>query len=115
MDLVKVPTVHEWSKKYSYWFEGLYNWSIIHKDHAPVSIVDDTLDDLFHIAVVKQEGKPSHAVVAKGIEVVWDPNPGEKVTDLLDVMDWEYSILFVSLGETSMQSRLLKDYRNAKR
>ena len=115
MDMHKVPTVHEWSKKHNYWFEGMYQWSTLHMGHIPVSIVDDTLDDLFHIAVVKREGRPSHAVVAKGTEVVWDPSPEEKVINLLDVMDWEYSILFISVKDDSIQHRMLKDYRDAKR
>jgi hypothetical protein len=111
----EIPTVHEWSKQHSYWFKGFYNWSVLHMGHVPVAIVDDTLDDIFHIAIIRQEGTPSHAVVAKGTEVVWDPGAGEKVTDLLDVSEWEYSIVFLSVADDSMQSRLLKDYRDEQR
>jgi hypothetical protein len=115
MDLSKIPTVHEWSKSHNYWFDGMYTWSTLHMGHIPVSIVDDTLDDLFHIAVIRQEGKPAHSVVAKGTEVIWDPSGGEKIINLLDAAEWEYSIIFLCVGDNSMQSKLLKDYRNEQR
>lgn len=112
-ELEDVETVHAWGKRYPNWFDGLYNYSMINLGHAPVSVVDDTLDDLFHIAIVRpKEGLP-HCVIAKGMAVVWDPSPGDKLESLAEV-DWEYSILFVQVLGLCIQKSCQTSYSNWK-
>lgn len=114
-DLASIPTVHKWSKDDSqgYWFNEFYKWSRDILGYTPVSIVDDTMDDLFHIAVIKESTTGSHAVIARGVEVLWDPNPkGKIVTNLLDVAEWEYSLIFIKSKGKCVQARLEKEYQD---
>ena len=110
LPMEQVPTVHKWSKEHSYWFAGMYEW-VKSQGYIVTSIVDDTMDDLYHIAVIREDGKSeyAHAVIAKGTDVVWDPSPQEKAVDLLDVHDWEYSLLFVKVQGKCLQARLEKE------
>lgn len=116
MPLAAVPTVHKWAKDdpADYWFNGFYQWSSDVLGYIPVSIVDDTLDGLFHIAVIQERGKSFHAVVARGTEVVMDPNPKEeeRVNNLLDADKWEYSLLFIKSKGKCLQRKLEEDYES---
>ena len=111
LPLGSVPTVHKWSKENSYWFDGLVEW-VRTQGYETVSIVDDTLDGLYHIAVIRESGKSAHAVVCKGTNVIWDPAPTNKITNLLDEGEWEYSLLFVKVVGKCLQSRLEQELTN---
>ena len=107
-----VPGVHAWSKEDGDWFNGLYKWSKRELKHAVVAVVDDTLDDLFHIAVLRGEDEDyGHAVIAFGSTVVWDPNPieGQRATTL-DKLD--YSLVFIPLAGLSVQRACMLSWIN---
>ena len=106
LELDKVPGVHAWSKSHSYWYAGLDEWARSYLKHAPIAVVDDTLDGIFHIAVVEREGV-EHAVIARGQEIVWDPTPTGTDTLLGDVT---YSLVFIYLGGLSVQHAREMDY-----
>ena len=114
MPMNAVPTVHSWSKNdpQNYWFNGFHTWAVDVLGYTPVSIVDDTLDELFHIAVIQERGHAFHAVVARGTEVLMDPVkiPSERVTNLLDVESWEYSLIFIKSKGKCLQRKLEEDY-----
>ena len=108
MKMEHVPGVHKWSKESDYWFKGFYAWSTMVLGYTPIAVVDDTLDDIFHIAVTREGDAGAHAVIARGTEVVWDPNPNqkEKIVNLLDAAEWEYSLVFIkSKGKTRSNLR----------
>lgn len=114
MPLASVPTVHKWAKDdaQNYWFNGFHNWSSEILGYTPVSIVDDTLDGLFHIAVIQEKKGYFHAVVARGTEVIMDPHPdpSKRAKNLLDVDNWEYSLLFIKSKGKCLQRKLEEDY-----
>ena len=95
-----VPGVHEWGKL-GYWFDNFYNWSKEELGHVPIAVVDDTLEDLYYIAVLENSNNVPHAVIAKCMSVVWDPSPNDKITELDDTM---YGILFVHVDGLCMQN-----------
>ena len=110
VELATVPHQQVWQSKHANWFDGFYNFMMIEHGQAPVAVVDDTLDDLFHIAVIRPfvEGVP-HCVLAKGMDVVWDPNKNNKLESLAEV-EWEYSILFVQVSGLCLQKACQTSY-----
>jgi hypothetical protein len=107
LELEEVPGAHAWSKE-GYWFDGMYRWSKAMLKHTPIAVTDDTLDGLFHIAVVEADGV-SHAVIAYGPDIVWDPNPTPTLTNL-DTID--YSLVFVPFNGLSVQQACRLSYVN---
>jgi hypothetical protein len=99
MPLDSVPGVHAWGKK-GYWFDNFYEWSVKVLHHVPVAVTDDTLEDLYHIAVYETAKGVPHSVIAKCDTIIWDPTPNEKATEIEDTA---YRILFVQLGSLSIQ------------
>jgi hypothetical protein len=97
--LEDVPGVHAWSKK-GYWFDHFYEWSVKVLKHVPIAVTDDTLEDLYHIAVYENSKGVPHSVIAKCDDIIWDPSPNEKATEIEDTA---YRIVFVQLGSLSVQ------------
>jgi len=105
-----VPHVLDWKERYPNWYDGFHNFSLIFLNHVPVAVVDDTLDDLFHIAVFSEVGRLPHCVIAKGMDVVWDPHPSNKIASLADTENWEYSIVFVEVHGLTLQQACQASY-----
>ncbi len=103
MSLDEVPDVDTFDRDADGkgWFHSFYEWSKTTLHHIPVSVTDDTLDDLIHIEVIENYMGVCHAIISKGENMLHDPdsahNAGpERATD--------YRILFVPLN-TGVQKR----------
>lgn len=79
------------------WFDSFYDWSKEYVAHVPVVFaedqLDDTLDDIIHIAVTKTEKGVIHSRIYKGEDIIWDPT--YKATDKQEPL---YRIIFVPLN-----------------
>jgi hypothetical protein len=109
LELDEVPGAHAWSKSHNYWFDGMYEWSKSKLHHIPVAITDDTLDDLFHIAMIETGEGKTHAVIAYGQTIVWNPTPNHEVKDLSKLT---YSLIFVNYNGLSVQNACRMSYIN---
>ena len=107
LELEEVPGAHAWAKSHDYWFAGMYEWSKKKLNHIPIAVTDDTLDDLFHIAMTETPEGQLHAVIAYGTKIVWDPTPTSEVEDLSNAT---YSLVFVPTGGLSVQKACLMSF-----
>ena len=110
LKLEQVPTVQTWAKS-GYWFGGMLDYCTGELKHYPAVIEDDTLDNVFHIAVGETKKGVCHAVIARGMDVIWDPNPNveEKMTVL---NDYDYSVVFINMTGCSIQNSCNITYMN---
>jgi len=100
LELSDVPNVAEFGEK-GYWFDEFYEWCKEELKHIPIAVTDDTMDDLYNIEVYERPNGIAHAIICKGIDVVWDPLP-EPIPD--EIRTTEYKFAFVPIGGLTLQN-----------
>ena len=102
MELGTVPDIQEFSidatqRNLNQWYDSFYEWIRSALAHTPVVIMedslDDTLDDLYNIAVYENAKGITHCSIFKGLELIWDPAMGANAPDKVEPI---YRIIFIA-------------------